>query len=233
MRVLRGLVAAATLAVAFLALSAGTSGADRDAVDRPGNEGKPIRVTSTEGITLKRVPPDRLEKAQGEKPPVGTLSVHTAQHVEVDGPFYILNHHNNRCLEGEGDHHGNGTRVQLWDCDFLHHILYGEDRVFPNQYWWLEISQDGRIRFRNYHSDLYMEADPGALGGNGAGVRLWQYAEAPYQWWAMEINPEGYLQILNTANWRYLDADITTVGDNGSRVVLWDHEVGGTNQWWK
>jgi hypothetical protein len=132
--------------------------------------------------------------------------------VIVEGGISITTGSNNRCLDADlGTIGGNGTRVQLWDCN-----------GWDNQKW--DLFDDGSIRNRN--GGRCLDADLGTIGGNGTRVQLWDCNGWNNQKWIRT----GAV-FVNTYNNRCLDADLGTIGGNGTRVQLWNCN-GWNNQKW-
>ncbi|MDQ0379711.1 RICIN domain-containing protein [Amycolatopsis thermophila] len=129
-----------------------------------------------------------------------------------------------RCLDADlNTINGNGTKVQLWDCN----------EYAANQAWYIRQIPEGYYRFQNVYSGRYLDADLNTINRNGTKLQLWDYvAGGSNQWFAAAAIPEGYTRFQNVRSGRYLDADLNTSFRNGTVVQLWDYLAGHNNQWW-
>jgi hypothetical protein len=148
-----------------------------------------------------------------------------------DGPYYLVNQANGRCLDAAAQYNGaNGTPIQLWDC-------YPPSQT--NQMWY-------RVWVDDYHFQLVS-----AVAGNrcldaysmhitnGTPLQLWDCL-GPNQgnqiWSIRYTDVAGIYSIWGLASSRVVDADAGRGGlnSNGTKVQLWDY-IGGaqTNQRWR
>ncbi|GAB3567764.1 hypothetical protein GCM10027445_16580 [Amycolatopsis endophytica] len=203
MRRLKRPFAAAALLAGLLTLFVAPSAS---AADQPNG----TEVTSLGGLVLRPAHP--------VKP--GGIDLHADQEAFLIGPA----NDPGRCLDADlNTIGGNGTKVQLWDCD----------AYAANQAWYLTLIPEGYYRFQNVYSGRYLDADLNTINGNGTKIQLWDYmAGGSNQWFALTEIPEGYLRLQNVRGGRYLDADLNTAYRNGTVVQLWDYVAGAQNQWW-
>jgi hypothetical protein len=126
--------------------------------------------------------------------------------------FMIRNAQSNRCLDAEASTiNQNGTKIQLWDCQFT-----------PNQQWYM----DGEF-IRNRASNRCLDADTNNTG-NGGRVQLWDcHGGVNHRW----FTTGSYIRTrLSTG--RCLDAEAGSIGNNGTRIQQYDC-LGGNNQKWR
>jgi opacity protein-like surface antigen len=120
-----------------------------------------------------------------------------------------------RCLDADtGSISGNGTKVQLWDCN-----------GWNNQSW--DLLWDGTIR--SMASGRCLDADTGSISGNGTKVQLWDCNGWNNQKWYVP----GDGTIRSMASGRCLDADLGSISDNGTRVQLWDCNGWNNQKWYR
>jgi endo-1,4-beta-xylanase len=123
--------------------------------------------------------------------------------------------YNGRCLDGDvSSGGGNGSKVQLWDCNGL-----------ENQHWF--DLHDNTLRI-TVGLTRCLDADVSSGGGNGSRVQLWDCNGLSNQVWHWNSQTGSY---YNGYNGRCLDADVSSGGGNGSKMQLWDCN-GLKNQTW-
>jgi hypothetical protein len=122
----------------------------------------------------------------------------------LEYPFRIAV--NGRCLDADRNTTGgNGTKVQLWDCN-------GK----PQQMWTSQ--PDGTLV--NRWSGRCLDADRSTTGGNGTKVQLWDCNGDVQQQWDSLGDGSHPMRVAWTG--RCLDADLNTIRRNGTKVQLWD-----------
>ncbi|QFZ20001.1 RICIN domain-containing protein [Saccharothrix syringae] len=122
-----------------------------------------------------------------------------------------------QCLDADAAGGGNGTRVQVWDCN-------GE----PQQRWF---STDDGYLVNGLFQDMCLDADTNGGGANGTRLQLWECNHSPQQrWWRLDgdlaIYNELYLNDHNTVVDRDPDAG------NGAVAQLWEKNF-QSQQWWE
>ncbi|WP_405019996.1 RICIN domain-containing protein [Kitasatospora sp. NBC_00070] len=127
--------------------------------------------------------------------------------------------HGGRCLDADlNTINGNGTKVQLWDCN-----------GWSNQTWiWTPAPGQpvGYYKIQTEKNYRCLDADLNTINGNGTKVQLWDCNGWDNQIWIWDG------QTLQTKkNARVLDADLNTINGNGTKVQLWDRN-GWDNQRW-
>jgi D-alanyl-D-alanine dipeptidase len=139
-----------------------------------------------------------------------------------EGPYYIVNAANHRCLDAAAQSNGvNGTRVQIWDC-------------YPptqhNQMWYVHWLTDYDFELINDASGTCLDA-PAQWGGiDGTPLQIWEcYPPTQYnQMWRQHPTPNGSW-IQGDQSHRVLDA---ARNSNGSTVQLLYLDAGIPAELW-
>jgi hypothetical protein len=147
-----------------------------------------------------------------------TPGSYTSQSIQ-EGPVRILSRYGsgNQCLDADLNGGGNGTKVQVWQCNGS-----------LQQRWYLW--NDGSLE--NYaFPGKCLDADFNGGGRNGTRVQLWDCNGTPQQHWS---HPVGDLAIYNQAFYNngntVLERDANVPGD-GAPVQLWTKNF-LPQQWW-
>lgn len=122
-----------------------------------------------------------------------------------------------QCLDADANTGGNGTKVQVWDCNYQ-----------PQQLWWAE---NGFLINGKFQTKC-LDADTNGGGRNGTKVQLWDCNwQSQQRWWTrtndLAIYNERFLNNWNTV----LDRD-TNVPGNGARAQLWQKNFQSQQWWW-
>jgi len=140
----------------------------------------------------------------------------------------IVNRSSSRCLDAaEPDIDANGTRVQLWDCQYV--------GVKDNQQW-VQVyvgtngSGEGIYMLQNLRSGRCLDAAMDMIGSDGTPMQLWDCSGGSNQYWVKHF-VGGDTEWISYASGRRLDADTNTIGSNGTTVHLWS-STGASNQRW-
>lgn len=124
---------------------------------------------------------------------------------------------NGRCLDGDlNTINGNGTKVQLWDCNA------------SVQQSWIR-NRNGNNEFTIQFNGRCLDADLNTIGGNGTRVQLWDCNGSAQQRWTWA--PDQTLR--NGFNGRCLDADLNTIGGVGTKVQLWNCNGQPQQRWYR
>ncbi len=129
----------------------------------------------------------------------------------------IQSGYNGRCLDADlNTTAGNGTKVQLWDCNGQMQQKWRVDHV------------DGQVtQIVSAYNGRCLDADYWTRGRNGTKVQLWDCNGSAQQQWLYRW--EG--TIVNELSGICLDADFGTLGRNGTKVQLWDCNGSAQQQW--
>jgi hypothetical protein len=141
------------------------------------------------------------------------------------GPYTVLNLAYNNCLDADlNTINGNGTKIQLWECNGWH-----------NQQWYFyDLNGQGTayIIYSRAQVNRILDADLNTINRNGTTVQLWDYISGnANQTWIPTQDSSGHYTFYNNYSFRILDADLNGRGLNGTRVQLWDRN-GNLNQLW-
>ncbi len=136
----------------------------------------------------------------------GNLSVTQAGSTTPAGPI-VAGDDTAKCVDDNADSSGNGTHVQMWDCNGS-----------AAQNWTIET--DGTIRINGSCMDI-----TGAGTANGTLVELWTCNGGANQQW-LPVNG----MLVNPVSGRCLD-DTGFSTTNGTQLEIWDCN-GGSNQQW-
>jgi hypothetical protein len=122
-----------------------------------------------------------------------------------------------QCLDADTNGTGNGTKVQVWECNQT-----------SQQLWY--VHSDRTVEsFRN--PGMCLDADSNAQGRNGAKLQLWQCNGSPQQKW---IRRADDLAIYNLAFHNdfgtVMDRDSNVAG-NGAQVQLWQKNDMSQQRW--
>ncbi|MFI0983598.1 RICIN domain-containing protein [Streptomyces sp. NPDC021093] len=186
--------AAVTAAVALATAMAGTATAS----ERPQPAPKPVHWTApTPGLTAPA--PQRV----------------------LDVPVRITNDFVNRpttqCLDVDANGGGNGTVVQVWQCNGT-----------SQQRWYLW--NNGALESYRFPGKC-LDADLNGGGRNGTKVQIWDCNNTSQQSWS---HPAGDRAIYNARFYGggniVMDRDANVWG-NGARVQLWQKNF-QSQQWW-
>ncbi|MEU4218885.1 RICIN domain-containing protein [Actinoplanes sp. NPDC026623] len=122
-----------------------------------------------------------------------------------------------QCLDADTNGRGNGTRVQVWDCNQT-----------TQQLWY--VHSDSTVEsVRN--PGMCLDADSDAQGANGARIQLWTCNGSAQQKW---IRRAGDLAIYNLAFLNgfgtVMDRDSDVAG-NGAQAQLWQKNSMSQQRW--
>ena len=122
-----------------------------------------------------------------------------------------------QCLDADSTGGGNGTRVQVWDCNGSNQQLW---------FW----ADDLSVRNGLFPS-MCLDADVNGGGANGTRAQLWVCNGSTQQQWGVLPNDVAIYNVrfFNNAN-TVLDRD-TNVPGNGAQVQLWEKNF-QPQQWW-
>ncbi|GAA3034725.1 RICIN domain-containing protein [Actinokineospora globicatena] len=123
----------------------------------------------------------------------------------------------NQCLDADATAGGNGTKVQLWDCNGS-----------TQQTWILYSSYND---FTNLRFGRCLDADLNGGGANGTKLQLWDCNNTTQQDWYQYSGDQAIYngRFYNNRN-TVLDRDITQAG-NGAKAQLWAKNF-QSQQWW-
>jgi Ricin-type beta-trefoil lectin domain len=119
----------------------------------------------------------------------------------------------NRCLDADAGGGGNGTKVQLWDCN-----------GGQNQGWIMAYNNS----IQNFQFLKCLDADNSDGGGDGTRVQLWDCNGGPNQKWNFTLDGNLVNQQFSS---QCLDADSNN-GGNGTKVQIWGCWNGPNQKWW-
>lgn len=149
---------------------------------------------------------------------LGSMLTVSASAEILSGPIMAQKY--NKCVDGDvSSGGGNGSKVQMWDCNNLDNQLWmtgGSISGGPTK-----ISHNGRLRC--------LDGDVSSGGGNGSRVQLWDCNGLPNQNW--QNGNAGEIVIYHNGKKRCLDVDVSGGVKNGSKLQLWDCN-GLQNQKW-
>lgn len=127
----------------------------------------------------------------------------------------------NICLDADNSTRGqNGTKVQLWQCNFWDNQAWFLNPIPNKPVGWYTITSLG-------HNGKCLDADNGTIGGNGTRVQMWDCNGWDNQQWLLFSNHT----IQNASSRRCLDGDTRTLPANGTKVQLWDCNNGAHQAW--
>lgn len=122
-----------------------------------------------------------------------------------------------QCLDVDANGGGNGTVVQLWQCNGT-----------SQQRWYLW--NNGALESYRFPGKC-LDADLNGGGNNGTKVQIWDCNNTPQQSWS---HPSGDRAIYNARFYGgggiVMDRDANVLG-NGARVQLWQKNF-QSQQWW-
>ncbi|MDT0615948.1 RICIN domain-containing protein [Streptomyces lancefieldiae] len=139
----------------------------------------------------------------------------------LDLPVRITSDFANRptpqCLDVDANGGGNGTAVQVWECNGT-----------SQQRWYLW--NNGALESYRFPGKC-LDADLNGGGNNGTKVQIWDCNNTPQQSWS---HPAGDRAIYNAAFYGggniVMERDANVWG-NGARVQLWQKNF-QSQQWW-
>ncbi|WP_170208632.1 RICIN domain-containing protein [Micromonospora pisi] len=132
--------------------------------------------------------------------------------------FYLKDGRDFRCLDADRDTaNGNGTKVQLWDCQYGAKLQMWRVKVH-----WTGAGQQYRV-ISNIETGRCLDGDTSYIG-NGGKVQLWdcQPGADAQAWWTLPNTSNLY----NHHSGKCLDADAATSGQNGTKIHVWNCEAG-------
>ncbi|MEV0264683.1 RICIN domain-containing protein [Streptomyces sp. NPDC050617] len=167
----------------------------------------------------KNAAPARTTPVHWTAQPKGATSA--APHRLLNQPVRITNDFANRpttqCLDVDANGGGNGTVVQIWQCNGS-----------TQQRWYLW--NNGALESYRFPGKC-LDADLNGGGANGTKVQIWDCNNTSQQSWS---HPSGDRAIYNARFYNngniVMDRDANVVG-NGARVQLWQKNF-QSQQWW-
>ena len=146
--------------------------------------------------------------------------------VRTDGPWYLVNRANGRCLDVPAQSGGvNGSRMQLWDC-------YPPSQT--NQMWWRRWRSSNTFELISVASRRCLDAPAQSGGADGTPMQLWDCypPNQTNQMWRMLSTPTGW-HLQNVKFAKVLDAEAGGLNRNGTKIQLWYLRTANTNQGWE
>jgi len=131
------------------------------------------------------------------------------------------------CLDANTAQGGtNGTRVQIWSCNYQAQQQWAFYRVSGDIY-----------NIVNVRYGMCLDADLSHIQQNGDQIQLWACNGGDQQKWVMPYlgnDPPLFANISCYFNFNVIDADISKPFGNGTKVQLWwpDTYPAGANQLW-
>lgn len=169
---------------------------------------------------------DRQRKSAAEghpAPPPLTGAKMLSPEQEWVGPYYVHSGIWNKCLDADTNTiGGNGTKVQVWDCNYQY-----------QQRWWLwAVDGHGQYYIGAPVGGRVLDAHLSTAPANTTKVQLWDFNGHWNQNWSLVTN--GGVALTGTNAW--LDAHaggggLPSFPANGARAQLYQW-VGNANQKW-